>query len=293
MSARSVFYLGLYALMLAMGHVLQKVVLNHGVDPVVFSFLRILTGFLLITILMLMRKHRPVRLIKENIRVFLVLGIGYSGIGFLTKMWGLSLTTATNTSFIISLSSVALVVFAFFLLKEKVPKRFYVIMTMMIGGVYLVTTGGKQLTPRTGDVIILMVAFLIGFMDVYGKRVLRSLSVLQTAFGRSFIGMVFLGVLIPLFSPGGFSTIESFPVLLLVIANGIIFSGSVIFFYKALQVEGASSAGTFSLLAPLLTVVMGYFLLSELLNAYQVLGGVVILTGSFLISRLKVKQANV
>ncbi len=292
MKTKSVIYLLIYAVMLAMGHILQKMVLNHGVDRFVFAFIRIATGFAIITLLLLTRKHRPIPLIKNNIRHFIVLGVCFSGIGILLKLWGLSHTTATNAAFIMSLSSVAVVIFAFLLLKEKTQKRFYAIVLTMIGGVYLVTTGGVQLLPRIGDIIIFGLAFLIGFMQVYGKRILATLSVLETSFGRSLVGMIFLGLLIPIFSPGGFSTIPSFPVLLLVMANGITFSGSIMLFYKALQVEGASNTGMFALLVPVFTAGLGYSLLGEVLNIYQVIGGLVILGGSFLISRFKVKQAN-
>jgi drug/metabolite transporter (DMT)-like permease len=81
-------------------------------------------------------------------------------------------------------------------------------------------------------------------------------------------------------------------VLLLVLANGIILSSCIILFYKALQIEGASNTGMFALLVPLLTTVLGYIFLSEMLNLYQIIGGVIILTGSYLVSKLKIKQAN-
>jgi drug/metabolite transporter (DMT)-like permease len=292
MKAKSIFYLSIYALMIAMGHILQKMVLNHGVDRFVFAFLRITAGFLLIALLILYKKHNPVKVIKTNIRHFLILGIGFSGIGILMKLWGLSMTTATNASFLMSLSSVAAVIFAYFLLKEQAPKRFYFVVTVMILGVYLVTTKGERLLPQTGDIILFCLAFLIGSMQVYGKKVLKTVSVLQTAFGRSFVGSVFLGLLIIVFAPNGFRTIPSFPVLLLVLANGVTFSSSIILFYKALQTEGASNTGMFALLVPVMTAGMGYLLLAEVLNIYQILGGSIILSGSFLISRLKIKQAN-
>ena len=292
MKTKSVIYLLIYAVILAMGHILQKMVLNCGVDRFVFAFIRIATGFVIITPLLLGKKYRPVPVIKKNIRHFIVLGVCFSGIGILLKLWGLSHTTATNAAFIMSLSSVAAVMFAFLLLKEKTYKRFYAIVLMMIGGVYLVTTGGVQLLPRIGDIIIFVLAFLIGFMQVYGKRVLKTLSVLEISFGRSMVGMLFLGSLIPIFSPRGFSTIPSLPVLLLVMANGVTFSSSIMLFYKALQVEGASNTGMFALLVPVFTAGLGYSLLGELLNIYQVIGGLIILGGSFLISRVKIKQAN-
>ena len=292
MKTRSLIYLGINAAMIALGHILQKMVLNHGVDRIVFAFLRITMGFVVISLILLAKKNNPAAVVKKNIRHFLVLGVGFSGIGILLKLWGLSLTTATNASFVMSLSSVAVVIFAYFLLKEKSPKRFYAVVAMMIGGVYLVTTGGQRLLPQAGDIIIFVLAFLIGSMQVYGKKVLETVSVIQTAFGRSFVGMIFLGLLIPVFAPQGFATIPSFPVLLLVLANGFTFSSSIILFYKALQIERASNTGMFVLLVPVLTTGLGYLFLAEMLNVYQVIGGSTILAGSFLISKLKVRQAN-
>lgn len=292
MRLKSTVFLIFFAILLALGHILQKTVLNYGVDRFVFSFIRIASGFVIISVLVFIKGYRPVKVLKTHSRNFIVLGIFFSGLGILIKLWGLGFTTATNASFIMSLSSLTAAFFAFLFLKEKAPSRFYWVVIMMIGGVYLVTTRGQRLLPRKGDLIIFFLVFLIGFMQVYGKRVLTRLSVLETAFGRSFYGMVFLGLLVPFFAPHGFSTIPGFGVLLIVLANGITFSGSIVFFYKALQQEGASNAGVFALLVPVITAILGRIFLGEVLNVYQMVGGGIIITGSFFISRIRIKQAN-
>lgn len=292
MRLKSTIYLIMFAVLLAMGHILQKMVLNYGVSRFVFSFIRIASGFVIITSLILYKRYRPLKVLRTHSRNFIVLGVFFSGFGILIKLWGLSFTTATNASFIMSLSSLSAAFFAFLWLKEKAPAQFYWVVLTMIAGVYLVTTKGKHLLPQKGDLIIFVLVFLIGFMQVYGKRVLKNLSVLETAFGRSFYGMVFLGLLIPFFAPHGFSTIPSFKVLLIVLANGITFSGSIIFFYKALQLEGASNSGVFALLVPVITAILGRLTLGEVLNIYQIIGGVIIIAGSFFISRMRIKQAN-
>lgn len=292
MKFRSILYLVLHACLVAAGHILQKAVLNHGVDRFVFAFLRIASGFFLITLLLLSRHYRPLKIIRANVRHFVMLGIFYSGCGILIKLWGLSYTTATNAAFIMSLSSVAAVMFAYFLLKETAPQHFYIVAAMMIVGVYLVSTKGQSLLPHKGDLIILGLVFLIGFMQVYGKRVLRELSVLATSFGRAFFGMIFLGALIPVFAPHGFSTIPDFYTWLLITANGLIFGGSILTFYKALQAEGASNSAMFALLVPVLTAGLGRILLAERLSLVQVAGGLIIISGSLLISRIKIQQGN-
>lgn len=292
MKLRSILYLLCFALFVAMGHILQKLVLNEGVDKFVFAFLRITFGLVIISIILFYRKYDPVKIVKKNYRHFIVLGIGFSGIGIILKLWGLQNTTAVNASFIMSLSSAAAVLFAFLFLKEVPSKRFYLYMALMIFGVFLVTTGGRSLVPMKGDLIILFLAFFIGSMEVYGKKVLKTLTVIQTAFGRSLFGSIFLFILILLFSPAGFSSIKSWNVLLLVLSNGITFSTSIIFFYAALQNEGASNSSMFALLVPVFTLVMGFFLLGEKLNLVQLSGGGIILICSLFISRLKLKQAN-
>lgn len=292
MKIKSVIYLLFYVLLVAMGHILQKLVLNQGVDKFVFAFLRITMGLIFITILVFYRGYKPVEIVRKNYIHFIVLGAGFSGAGILLKLWGLQYTTATNASFIMSLSSVAVILFAFIFLKENTGRGFYIIAFVMIGGIYLVTTGGEYIIPRKGDIIIFCLAFLIGSMRVYGKNVLKTLSVLETAFGRSLFGAVFLFLMIFIFPSRGFSTIPNFAVLLLVLSNGITFSGSILFFYKALQAEGASNSGMFALLVPVFTLGLANIFLKESYNTWQLLGGVIVLGGSFLISRIKIKQAN-
>ena len=292
MKLKSVIYLLCFAIFVAMGHILQKIVLNQGVDKLVFAFLRITAGFIIISFIVLYKKYNPVNIVKKNYRHFLILGIGFSGMGIILKLWGLQNTTAVNASFIMSLSSAAAVLFAFLFLKEEPSKKFYIFMALMIFGVYLVTTGGKSIVPRKGDMIIFGLAFLIGSMRVYGKKVLNTLTVIETAFGRSMFGAIFLLILIFIFSPEGFSTIRDWKIFLLVLSNGITFSGSILFFYAALQTEGASNSSMFALLVPLFTLVMGYFVLGETLNLIQLSGGGIILICSLFISRLKLRQAN-
>jgi len=292
MKLKSVVYLTGFALFVATGHILQKLVLNAGVDKLMFAFLRITAGLMIISIILIYRKYDPVRIVKLNYRHFLVLGIGFSGIGIIVKLWGLQNTTAVNASFIMSLSSAAAVIAAFLFLGEKPSGKFFLIMILMIVGVFLVTTGGRRLVPKKGDVIILLLAFFIGSMEVYGKKVLKTLTVIQTAFGRSLFGSVFLLLLIPVFSPDGLSTIKSWEILLLVLSNGITFSTSIILFYAALQNEGASNSSMFALLVPVFTLAMGFFILGETLNVVQLSGGLIILAGSLLISRVKLKQIN-
>ena len=292
MKLRSIIYLIIYALLVASGHILQKIVINYGVDKFAFAFLRICVGFFVITVLIFYKKYHPIGIIRKNYKHFVVLGIGFSGLGILLKLWGLHYTTATNASFIMSLSSAAVIFFASIFLKEKTGRGFYFIAIIMIGGVYFISTAGIHLIPKKGDIIIFFLAVFIGSMRVYGKNVLKTLSVLETAFGRSLFGAIFLFILMMIFSPDGFSTIPDYKVLLLVLSNGLTFSGSILFFYKALQTEGASNSGMFALLVPVFTLGFGNIFLGETINIYQISGGIVILAGSFFISRVKIKQAN-
>ena len=292
MKLRSIIYLIIYALLVASGHILQKIVINYGVDKFTFAFLRICVGFFVITVLIFYKKYHPIGIIRKNYKHFVVLGIGFSGLGILLKLWGLHYTTATNASFIMSLSSAAVIFFASIFLKEKTGRGFYFIAIIMIGGVYFISTAGIHLIPKKGDIIIFFLAVFIGSMRVYGKNVLKTLSVLETAFGRSLFGAIFLFILMMIFSPDGFSTIPDYKVLLLVLSNGLTFSGSILFFYKALQTEGASNSGMFALLVPVFTLGFGNIFLGETINIYQISGGIVILAGSFFISRVKIKQAN-
>lgn len=292
MKLRSVFYLVLNASLIATGHILQKTVLNYGVDRLVFAFVRIATGFFLITLLLIGQRHNPIKVVQRNARHFVVLGVFFSGVGILLKLWGLSYTSATNASFIMSLSSVTAVIFAYFLLGEKARRSFYGIVMVMIFGVYLVSTKGESLIPQKGDLIILGLVFLIGFMQVYGKKVLKTMTVLETSFGRALFGMGFLGLMIPIVAPHSFSTIPNMKVLLLVMANGLTFSGSIMAFYKALQAEGASNSAMFALLVPVFTAFLGRVVLGETFTLVQLAGGLIILAGSMTISRIKVRQSN-
>jgi len=289
MRLKSIFFLTGYSLLLAFGHVLQKVVLNYKIDHIIFAFLRITFAFFLVLPLLLFNKKSFLKTVKKNYKHYLVLGIGFSGIGILLKFWGLSYTTAINASFIMSLSALVSIFFAFLFLKERISLSFYFLAFLTIVGVYLITTGGLRLVPHKGDLIILSVALIIGLMQVYGKNVLYTLSAIETSLGRLFIGMIFLGSLIPIFSKTNLQFLFNMKIMILIFLNGLTLGGSIFFFYKALQREGASNSGMFALLTPVFTAFLGFFILKETMNLLQLVGGFIILICLSFISKTRVK----
>jgi len=69
----------------------------------------------------------------------------------LFKLWGLSFTTATNAGFMQVLIATFSIIFSYFILKERLPKMFFITFSIMVLGIALISTKGGISLPSKGE----------------------------------------------------------------------------------------------------------------------------------------------
>jgi len=100
---------------------------------------------------------------------FLLLGI------FCCEVYGVSLTSAANAAFLISLSIIMTAGLEGFLSKQRMDKRLYLLALMSLVGVIALThKEGLDITMNQGDWLILGAAFLRGLMVILTKALCQN-----------------------------------------------------------------------------------------------------------------------
>ncbi|GLB60694.1 DMT family transporter [Cytobacillus sp. NCCP-133] len=259
--------------------------------PVLFSLLRWVLVFLLLTPFMVkplkqewkrLRKHKPVLLLLA------VSGVaGYNTIIY----FALQYTTSINASVVNSTTPLFIAIFAVFILKEKLSwQRTAGILLSVLGITFIITRGSLDAflswSVNPGDLIVLMAVVMWALYSVIGKKYSGMLPGLSTLYITSFIGILLLAPLSlieykitgvePAFS------IASAGILLYV---GIL--ASIVAFLSwnyGVSIIGASKAGVFLNLLPLFAVIFAVLFTAESLHLYQAIGGGIVIFGVMLSS---------
>lgn len=265
--------------------VVDKLVLNSKVDASAYTISRVFIAAIFLAFFIFFRNKQNFlhTFKKENLRDLIIIGILASGISLLFQIIGLSLTTATNVSIILTFVAPLTSLFAFFVLKENLPKLFFIASILMLIGSILALY--KPITPLGfGDLLIFIAVICFAYSNVYAKRTMKNVPTRIVTFGRLLFGSLSLAVLIPFFN---FSFYSLFNAPYFVILGGLIFGIRMIAYYKGIEIEGASIAATFLLFSPVVTILLAVLLLNEPLTLNVISGLITVIIGGLLLTRVK------
>ncbi len=261
--------------------VVQKMGLNSGLEPLSFSFSRSAI-IVFISLVFFSSQLKNLKFIKKyQLMDLLILGI-VSAASILILFIGQNITTAANAGFLIRLTPLFVLPLAYLLLKEKFSKNSIFLMLIMLVGAFLLTTQGALAIPQLGDLLIILVAMVIAFQNVFAKKIMHRVSTDMVIFFRIFISALLIVVLIP-FLLGSQSTSSLFESPLYVLLAAILYFLSVICQYKAIKLVGPFVATTFFLSGSLFSALFAYVLLGEVLSFVQWIGAIGILLGGYLL----------
>ena len=288
---KGIIYLTVAVLSFGFVHVIDKIGLNAGVEPGIFALSRGLIAMTVVgTIWFAVRKKNKLAFRKDSIKSIALIGLLTSGLGSFTVLYALNFTTATNRGLMQGLYVAATAVIAYFLIKERLPKMFFPIFAAIIIGLILLTSNGFIHPPNIGDWILMSLAPVIGFTNVYAKKTMSKVDSLTLAFGRYIFGSIALAIALLIF---GLKNPESAKLGW----EWIILSGSLtgirtLTFYKGIQMLGATISATFISVGPGITAITAYFILGEMLSPIQGLGLTLLLISGAALTQLKTKKST-
>jgi len=262
MSSRGIFFLTLATLAWGVLQVIDKAALNKGVEVPSYTISRVFIAMIVSAVFLGIqnRHHLKMVIAREHLRDLMIVGLLASGVGLLLQIVGLSYTTATNMSAMLTLIAPITSVFAWLVLRESITKRFICSSLLMLFGVWL-TRYHNELAPfGIGDALVLLAIVGYAYSNVHARKTMKNVPADVVTVGRLFFGWVSLALLLP-FLGISFSSLASAPFL--VILGGVVFGIRVVSYYKGIEAEGAATAATALLFSTVVTMLIAHLVLDE------------------------------
>ncbi|MCK4327962.1 MAG: DMT family transporter [Candidatus Diapherotrites archaeon] len=255
-----------------------KDAMNLGLEPLAFSVASML--FVVAFMLPYFFTLKQEKLTRRDWRDFAVLGVVASGVAHFAYTVALDYTSAINFSFLTQTGALFTVVFAFFMLGERVKKWHLAAGAVMLAGAFLVSTGGESLSLGAGDLIVIGGSLLLGFSNAFAKRLMKRHAPGAVAFWRSVFGLASLALVALVLRLDVLAVVGWHAAL-----NGLMIALIFVFIYIAFDELGASLGAMLMLVAPVCAVAMAMLFLGETLLLVQAAGGILILLGAVVIYR--------
>ena len=270
-------YMFIATIFFGMTYVLTKICLNYSTELHIISF-RFLIAFV-ISLIFLQKKIFPIK-IKE-ILYSLILSVLLFMV-FITMTIGVKYTTATNASFLISLSVIFIPFFSWIFNKEKPKKSIFIVLIIALIGIMLLTLD-KNLEFHIGDILCLICSLLFSFHVLITERFVKNnnpitLGVLQ------FGGVAILSFLVQY--PIEKFTLpknEKFWISLMILS---VFCTALAYIIQTVSQKKLSSTliGLILSLEPIFSGIFGYFILNEYLSLQQYIGAFLLLISIIYVS---------
>ncbi|HSG45705.1 MAG TPA: DMT family transporter [Anaerolineales bacterium] len=295
-SASPLFNVLMFSAFWAFQIFIAKLGFNAGAKVLPFQIASVLAATLLLAILILPRvgsNFKVLLLDSPDVfwRLFLANGI-QAGLGTCLSIIGIALTDAVNAGFLVKLSTVTTILFAWLILKETISNFKTIVVVMMIFGAYLLTTKGQALLPSPGDLFILGACVCWSLGNVMVRKILRSQTVnpdvvtLQKPFAS--LPVIFGLAGVSFYAPALFSRLNdtlaccNFSLIYLpyAIGSGVCLAFAWIYLYRTLCIATASYMTLMSMATPVIVSILAMIFLGEKMVPVQLLGGgLIILSG--------------
>ena len=281
--------------------VLVKIV-QAQMGPVAATFLPIgLATLLLVPVVRseTRRTGRAGRIPRRDVLQFLLIGVLGQVVAQLFITWGVRYTPASNAALLMLALPVSTAVMAFVLLGERMTPVRWISFALAIGGVLecsginwkeLNLTSSKFLT---GNILIFVSVNGSAFYNAYSKRLLIRYTPLQVLLYSYYSVLIFLLPITVLSEPNTFRDMPHFApaVWMGLLALAVfVYVVSMVIFLNVLTRLDATQASLSNYLIPFFGVIIAALALHERLTKYMVIGGVLVLASTLLVTVFEERQ---
>lgn len=281
-------YLALAASIWGGMYVVVKVVVDV-IPPLELVWMRYLVAIFALFIIGLI-KRQSWKVHKRHFWLIVAIGIVGNTISIVTQEYGTMLSSAQMGAIITSSTPAFMVIFARFILKERLNMKKGISVCLATIGVFLIVGNGNiDMSSQLGGISLLVAALTWALMSVLIKRVPSSYSPLVVT---TYSILVALVILTP-FVLKGLNEISMAQLSHPTIWSGLLYLGIVstacafILWNRGLQLLNASSGGLFFFFQPLVGTFLGWLLLGEKIGGTFWIGSLLILIGVLLVIREK------
>jgi len=283
MKLEAVFYLILASFSFGLSPVVVRHLINLGVNSIEIILAQALLLAPLMFFYLMLRRNKIKQIPKENWKELIVIGFFATFIGSGGLIYAQQFTSAINVAFLMKLSVVFVPIIAFFMLREVHSNWKYGVMLLSLVGAFLLTTGGKLIAPKLGDIYVIGISAVLSYTNVLAKKASHKVDAFLISGIRLFIGNLLFLFFIPLYGIGfTYLFIDYLPSILIL---GGCYLGTAFFLYKGIELSSASEGTALFLLSAPFAFILSSVFLQETLTAIQFSGAAIILVSCYLIRK--------
>ena len=286
-------YLALFAIMILWGSYPAMAKLAfRDFPPVFLTMLRCVIASVFLVGLLLRSGETTMRgLTPSAVRAFLFLGVAGLCLSMQLTYLAIYYTTAANVVILSAATPVFVAVVARVWLGERLRRIQWVGVAGSAFGVVLIITDGRLAALRieelrAGDFINLVLIGGWTAYTVYGKRVLGTYSPALATTGAYVMGTLLMlptaAITAPFFPAPRLTSLLAWLVVLYQALAGAV---AHVWWYRAVEIVGASRSAIFMNLQPVVGLALASVLLAEPLTSWQLIGGAFVLAGVALTTR--------
>ncbi len=277
--------------------VLVKIV-QEQMGPVFATFFPItVAAILLIPIVQSEKRQTPAKkeagISRKEIGEFVLLGVCGQVVAQLFITWGVRLSLASNAALLMLVLPVSTAIMAYFFLGERMTAVRWISFILAIAGV-LECSGidWSQLNFHNskflfGNIMIFLSVNGSAFYNAYSKKMLGRFSPLQVLLYSYYAVFLFMLPITLYSEPQSFLNLPHFtPAVWFGLAALAVFQYllSMVIFLNVLTRLDATQAGLCNYLIPFFGVVIAAIVLHERLTTFMILGGILVLASTLLIT---------
>jgi drug/metabolite transporter (DMT)-like permease len=155
---------------------ISKLVLNKPLNPITFTAIRSLLGFVILFLFLAIKGEIKawLKVLKKHFPNFLIIGAGLYSFAYIVQYWGISSTFAMNQAIISNTQTFWVVIINLIVFKKKPKPRFVLGAILAFVGVLFVLMNDQfQLSTDTlkGDIISIFAFILWGAYTAFSKPI--------------------------------------------------------------------------------------------------------------------------
>ncbi len=259
-------------------------------SPFVLLGFRFLVAFLALNIIIMVKKI-PIKLIRPQFGLLLLLGLFEPVIYFIMENYAVTLISTSIIGTVIAVVPVVSVALGFLFLRERVTPVQIVWSCLSVIGIFITTLGQKMADFNWLGFILSLLAVLAASMyNVLSRKV----SVQYSAVERTYIMFLMGSIVFPVL---GLIQFRSNMHLLLIPLRSVDFWVSVLFLGGVSSVAAylllnyaithisIAKASIFANITTVISIFAGVLILKESFGVFQIIGSVVVILSAYFVSR--------
>lgn len=260
----------------------RYVYVNYSVEPFHYTVTFFAAGgvFALLSMLIANRQEVPKLLTKDG--AWVAANGVLTGLGLGVFVIGQKYTTAINASILVILTIFTTAIYSAFILKDRLRRTQIIWLIIMLVGTYLAVVGTQLLSLNKGDLIIACSALMLGLTNVLSKVLMKK----NTSNFVSEVRLISAGILFALLGIilAGSSTVVTTAGLWPVVAGFFLWI-TIRLFYAAIHRLGPSQSIVITNVHPIITPIIGVFLLAEPYSVTKFAGSTIIILSVYFFAK--------